>query len=253
VSVPRWLPAALLVAAAIGMLAHGPIPQTPNYHDFADQRALLGVPNSLDVLSNVPFLVVGLWGLWAMRAPELGAARAGYTLFAWGLILTSIGSGFYHLAPDNFRLVFDRIPIALAAAGLIAGTRAATVARSQSPWFTVGLGIAAIASVLWWYATDLRGRGDLGPYLYIQFAPLVVVPLWQAIGEDSTRNRLAFAAAIVLYGAAKVAEVEDKAIFASLGIMSGHTIKHLLAAAAAVSLVSMALPGNIRSHGPARV
>jgi len=240
-NVPRWLPAALLVAAAIGMLAYGQIPQTPNYHDFADKRPILGVPNSFDALSNVPFFIVGLWGLWAMRGSQLGAARAGYTLFAVGLVLTSLGSGFYHLSPDNFRLVFDRIPIALAAAGLIAGTRAATVAPSQSPGFTITLGIAAIASVLWWYATDLRGKGDLGPYLYIQFAPLVVVPLWQAIGRDSTRNRLAFAAAIVLYGAAKVAEVEDKAIFATLGFMSGHTLKHLLAAGASVALISMSL------------
>ena len=246
-SVPRWLPPALMVTAAIGVLAFAPIAQTPNYHDFADKRALLGVPNSLDVLSNVPFLIVGLWGLWAMRASELGAARTGYTLFAWGLVLTSLGSGFYHLAPDNFRLVFDRIPIALAAAGLIAGTRAATVAPQQSRGFTIALGVAAVASVLWWYATDLRGKGDLGPYLYIQFAPLVVVPLWQAIGKDSTRNRLAFGAAILLYGAAKVAEVEDKAIFASLGFMSGHTIKHLLAAAAAVSLISMALRPRMTS------
>src|SRR5436853_2009544 len=136
--IPRRLPAILLVTAAIGMLLYGPIPQTPNYHDFADKRPLAGVPNAGDVLSNIPFFVVGLWGLWVLRepqAPKLGAARSGYSLFAWGLVLTAFGSGFYHWAPDNFRLVFDRIPIALAAAGLIAGTRAATVAPAQSLGF----------------------------------------------------------------------------------------------------------------------
>src|SRR5436305_5035709 len=153
---PRRLPAVLLVAAAIGMLLYGPIPQTPNYHDFADKRALVGIPNAGDVLSNIPFLAVGLWGLWVLRGAEgtrLGAARAGYSLFAWGLVLTAFGSGFYHWAPDNFRLVFDRIPIALAAAGLIAGTRAATVAPAQPPGFPIGLAIAAVLSVLWWFAT----------------------------------------------------------------------------------------------------
>src|SRR3990172_102797 len=35
----------------------------PNYHNFADQRALWGVSNFWNVVSNLPFLLVALWGL----------------------------------------------------------------------------------------------------------------------------------------------------------------------------------------------
>ncbi len=237
--VPRRLPAALLVIAAIAMLVHGPIAQYADYHDFADKRRLFGIPNALDVLSNVPFVFVGAWGLWVFRAQgwkRLGAALPGYTLFAAGLILTALGSGFYHWAPGDFRLIFDRIPIALTCAGLLSGVRAATVAPNQPAWFTALLAVIGVASVIVWSAT-----ADLRPYLYIQFAPLVVVPLWQAISGDSSGNRMAFVVAIGLYGLAKVAEVEDRAIFAGLGFMSGHTLKHLLAAGASVALLSLAL------------
>jgi predicted membrane channel-forming protein YqfA (hemolysin III family) len=242
--IPHWLPGVVSVVAAIGMLLHGPIAQYPNYHDFADKRALWGVPNALDVLSNIPFLAVGIWGLWALRGEgwrRLGAAKPGFAMLAWGLILTAFGSSFYHLAPDNFRLVFDRIPIALSAAGLIAGVRAATVAPMQPARVPLALGAVGVASVLWWYASDRTSVGDLRPYLFVQFAPVVLVPLWQLIAGDSMRNRIAFALAIVLYAGAKVCEVEDPAIFGNTAFISGHTVKHLLAGAASAALMSLAL------------
>ena len=55
----------LLVAAAILALAlglHGPIAQWASYHAFADARAWLGLPNAQNVLSNLPFALLGLWG-----------------------------------------------------------------------------------------------------------------------------------------------------------------------------------------------
>ena len=139
------LPELLIVAAGFGLWLHGPILQLPHYNDFADQRALLGINDGANVLSNVGFAAVGLWGLWrlwpARQQTPLAKGWPGYSLFLISLVLTALGSGFYHMAPDNSRLIWDRLPIALACAGLLAAAtrnpgRALMVATSRCcyPW-----------------------------------------------------------------------------------------------------------------------
>ena len=239
----RWLPSALLFAALLAWLAHGPVHQFADYHAFADRRVLFGLPNASDVLSNLAIAAAGAWGLWCFRTPParaaLGAAWPGYALFFAALVLTALGSGYYHLAPDNARIVWDRLPIALACAGLLAGARADTIARAQSPAVAVALALAAAASVFWWRLTDARGSDDLGPYLLFQLLPLLFIPAWQSLVRAPRYERLAFAAAIACYALAKAAEVADARILEATGAVSGHTLKHLLAAAAAFALVSI--------------
>jgi hypothetical protein len=236
----RRLPGIITAGAAAALLVYGSIPQPAEYHAFADQRPLLGVPNGGDVLSNVGFAIVGLWGarrLWRSRDGLL-AGRSGYAVFFAALVLTAAGSAFYHLSPDNSRLVWDRLPIALACAGLLAAVRTESQRATDDPLFTAGLVIAAVASVAWWHATETLGRGDLRPYLLLQAAPLVLVPVWQAVHGAPIRRRLAFGAAIVLYVAGKLAELGDAALFSALTVASGHTLKHLFATAAAAVVTS---------------
>jgi hypothetical protein len=245
----------LLVALA-ALAWHGPIPQLEHYHDFADRRVMLGVPNACDVLSNVPFALVALWAWLRIRGTTeraaLGTAWPGCVVFVASLALTALGSGYYHWAPDNARLIWDRIPIALACAGLLAGLYAHTHPSRPFPALLPALVIAALASVAWWGWTEMQGHGDLRPYLLLQFAPLVVVPLWQWQARVATRERWAFAAAIVLYALAKVAELQDAHILEATGLVSGHTIKHLLAALAAAFIVeSFGAVGYRRSSTPA--
>jgi hypothetical protein len=238
----RWIPTAVLLAMAAAMLAHGPIAQLAHYHEFADTRGVLGIPNAGDVLSNAGFALVGLWGLaalWPHRAdPDFARAWPGYTLFLAAIVLTAFGSSFYHLAPDNARLVWDRMPIALACAGLLAAVDAETRDTAQPRWLPVVLALAGVASVLWWSVTEAGGVGDLRPYLLLQAAPLVLIPLWQANHGTPRAERIAFGVAIALYAGAKAAELADHAIFDALGFMSGHTIKHLLSIAASAVLVA---------------
>ena len=238
----RYLPPALIAIAVIVLVAIGPIEQFASYHDFADQRVWLGISNAADVLSNGGFLLCGLWGLhrlWPRRRdPAIAAGWPGYQLFLYSLILTSAGSAFYHLAPDNARLVWDRLPIALACAGLLAGVRGETVPGANSARSAVVLAAAALISVAWWYFTDRTGHGDLRPYLLLQGLPLAVIPLWQAIYKAPRADRLAFAVAISLYMLAKVAELHDQQIFALLHWIAGHTVKHLLATCAAFVIVA---------------
>lgn len=237
--VKRWLvhlPLVVTASAGALLLAHGPIAQLAHYHEFADQSALAGVPHAADVLSNIGFAAVAAWGMLRWR-PMHSAGRHGYWLFLAGLLLTALGSGFYHLAPDNARLVWDRLPIALACAGLLAGVRAECLAKPDSRTDACLLGIAAVLSVAWWYLTEQRGAGDLRPYLLLQCLPLVLIPLWQWIYGAPRPDRIAFGCALALYIAAKFAELADHQLLAALGVVSGHSLKHLLAAAAAAVIV----------------
>jgi hypothetical protein len=234
----------LLVAlvAIVAMAIHGPIVQPSGYHDFADTRAWLGLPNACDVLSNAGFALVGIWGLSRLRAhrrePSLATGWPGHELFLTALVLTAVGSAYYHWAPDSDRLVWDRLPIALACAGLLAAARAETREGTRVWVWTATLAVAAVASVLWWALTDRAGLGDLRPYLLLQAAPLVIIPLWQMNGRAPPEERRAFALAISLYVLAKAAELADHGIYNLTGIVSGHTIKHLLATGAAAVLTA---------------
>ena len=234
------LPLLVTVLLAAAALVHGPIVQPAGYHDFADQEVVFGIPHFADVISNVGFALVAVWG-WlklapASRDPDLRSGHAGYRLFLVGLFLTALGSSWYHLAPDNARLVWDRLPIALACGGLLAGVRGDVLHR-ESGKLAAWLALAAIASVAWWYFTDLSGTGDLRPYLLLQGLPILLIPLWQWIYKAPAADRLAFGGALALYVVAKLAELGDHQIAALLGAASGHTLKHLLATAAALLIV----------------
>ncbi|WP_420971275.1 hypothetical protein [Bradyrhizobium sp. B120] len=235
----------------IGILAafalHGRIAQPANYNDFADHSTLSGVPHAADVFSNAGFALVAIWGWLALRphrnSDRLRAGWPGYRLFLIGLFLTAFGSAFFHLAPGNGRLTWDMLPIALAGAGLLVGVRGDTRPGSKTnPGLTANieaivLGLFAVASVAWWVYTDRHGAGDLRPYLLLQVLPLILIPLWQSIYRAPRTERLAFAAAMGLYVVAKITEVLDHQIADTLGFVSGHTLKHLLATAATAAIV----------------
>ncbi len=229
---------ALLVGAA---LWHGPIPQLPNYHDFADQQSAYGIPHFADVASNLGFVLVAAWGAFtlprASRSAALASGWAGYRLFLLGLFFTAFGSAYYHLAPDNTRLFWDRLPIALACGGLLAGVWGDTKGQSSAV-LTAWLALLAIYSVVWWYITEQAGHGDLRPYLLLQALPMLLIPLWQWLRRSPAADRLSFGAALLLYAVAKAAELYDHQIAAVTGLISGHTIKHLLATAAAAVIVA---------------
>lgn len=185
-----------------------------------------------DVLSNIGFAVAGIWA-WLCARKRHTAGRPGYLLFAAALVMTAAGSAYYHLRPDDARLLWDRIPIALACAGLLATVRGdageATAVRRD----TSLLAIFAIFSVAWWFKT-----GDLRPYLFLQALPLLLIPVWQWLHHAPRIERLGFAAAILLYVLAKAAELHDHDVLALSGVVSGHTLKHLLATAAAFSITA---------------
>ncbi len=243
-----------LVTAAF-FLFSGPIPQPLSYHDFADTRTLLGIPNGADVLSSLPFLGVGLWGLWLLH----GAPRTRRPLHdgdprfpAWGwffaaIALTGPGSIWYHLAPDNARLVWDRLPMALAFMALTCAVLGEHLWKSLPRFLLYPLMLAGAATVLHWHHTEQAGAGDLRAYLVVQFLPLLLLPLVLATRPSRFTRAGDPWVALGIYGLAKVAEMLDEPIFQLLGI-SGHTLKHLLSALAVWWLLRM-----LRLRQPVRV
>lgn len=251
-SAARSLPTAIVFIVVAAMLGHGVIVQPAGYHDFADHSVLAGFPHAADVFSNIGFALVAMWGVFRLAAcwnrPELRAGQAGYKLFLAGLFLTAFGSAYYHLAPDDFRLVWDRLPIALACAGLLAAVRAETVARFDPRKEAFAFGLLAIVSVGWWHLTNGEGQGDLRPYLLLQLLPIALIPLWQWLYRSDIRDRRLFGAALAIYVIAKLAELNDHAFLLANGLISGHTLKHLLATLAA-GLIVFSLTRRVRDVG----
>lgn len=226
---------ALLGAAILTAALAPPVPQDPAYHRMADARALWGIPNALNVVSNAPFVLVGALGLWSLRAHRVQFIDAreqwSYGVFFAGLGLTGLGSAYYHLATGNERLVWDRLPLAVTLMGLFAGAIVERIDLKAGLALLGPLVAIGIASVLLWSAGERRGQGDLRLYALVQFYPLLAIPLMALLFPSRYTRSWDLVTVGALYGLAKLFEVLDARIFSLGGVLSGHTLKHLAAAA----------------------
>jgi hypothetical protein len=222
-----------------------PIPQDLAYHRLADSRGWGGVPNALNVLSNVGFVLVGAVGLHVVMAGTPGPAfrqpieRWPYAIFFTGLILTGLGSAYYHWAPGNARLVWDRWPLAITIMGLLDATIADRIGPRVALRLLGPLVGLAVVSVWYWRLTELRGAGDLRLYGLVHFYPLLAVPLMLWLLPARYTRGADLLAAAGTYALAKVPEFADAWIFSATCVVSGHTLKHLTAAMAGCWVVHM--------------
>ncbi len=239
-------PLLLLVPAiviAITALLLPPIPQPLTYHNFADHRVWLGIPNFGDVVSNLPFAIVGLCGLIVLFTPGKtkfldARERWLYLVMFASLILTALGSAYYHLAPDNARLVWDRLPIMIVFMALLAAVIAERVTVNAGLALFPVLEILGVASVLYWRWSELRGHGDLRFYAAVQVYAILILLLALLLPPRYTRGS-DFAVVVGLYVLAKVLEESDPQVFALGHVVSGHTLKHLAAATAGYWVLRM--------------
>jgi hypothetical protein len=215
-----------------------PFAQPQGYHDFADKRGWLGIPNYGDGASNVMFLAAGLAGLFAMRKPAIQAMESGprhaYALMFIGLIFTAFGSGYYHWAPSDERLVWDRLPMTVVFMPLLAATYAERL-RWRSDLPLIVLTVLGIGSVGYW-----KFSGNLLPYLIAQGGAILLILLALALLPTPWTERRVLFPALLSYAVAFVCEKLDWQIFRwTGGIISGHTIKHLAAAFAFFFILRM--------------
>jgi hypothetical protein len=239
----------LMLAALVALvcLLLPPTPQSPSYHRFADRRSFLGIPNFGDVASNLPFAVIGLWGIGFLLRSTSGRAaqpfldereRWPYLLVFVGLILTAFGSSYYHLSPSNARLVWDRLPMTIVFMSMVAAVMVERVSLRAGLWLWPGLVLIGLGSVLQWYLSELRGAGDLRLYAAVQLYSALVLLVTVLLPPRYTRGS-DLLVVVGFYVLAKVLELLDRPIFDVEHRVSGHTMKHLAAAAAGYWILRM--------------
>ncbi len=216
----------LMVASLAGLLLLPPIAQDQAYHEFADHRVLFGIPNFWNVVSNFPFIAIGAWGLWQFRYHP-----ATIMLFL-GILLTGFGSAYYHLEPNDRTLFWDRLPMAISFMAILAiaiEERVNARAGAVLLWPLIGIGVLSL--LLW------RWTGDLRLYGWVQFFPCLSLPLLFLLFPAKYSDTSYWFIAAALYALAKLFEYFDDAIYSIGSVLSGHTLKHLAAAAACFAVL----------------
>lgn len=230
-----WLAAIIFVPLIYLVLFQAAIPQDNSYHVLADKRTCLGIRNFGDVASNFAFLLVGGAGwLWCYRHLKSGARHAWLTFFA-GVALVFFGSAYYHTTPNNDTLVWDRLPMTFAFMGLFTALLSEHLGARLERSLLIPALVVGVASVFWWRYTN-----DLRLYIWVQAAPLAAIPFVIAMFKARFSHRLYLLYGLGFYVLAKIAENFDLPIFeATAQFVSGHSIKHLLAACAPLMLLLM--------------
>lgn len=223
--------------AIVAMFFVAPIKQDLSYHQFADTQTLFSIPHFWNVISNLPFILVGLLGFTILKKkndgllsgsiPEL---RVVYITFFIGVFLTGFGSSYYHWNPINSTLLWDRLPMTISFMAFFTVIIGENISISLAKKLFYPLVLFGISSAIYWIITEFNGAGDLRPYVLVQFLPVLLIPLILWL-YPSPFNGLRYIVYVIgAYVAAKFMEHFDHQIFDMLGIMSGHTIKHVVAA-----------------------
>ena len=235
----------LALAAAVAVLP--PLPEPPAFRGLADNRAFFGIANFLNVVSNAPFLLIGAWGLYFVASARIGRGGAftdplekwPYAFCFLAVALVAAGSAYYHLLPNSARLMWDRLPMGLAFMSLLAAAIVERISAKAGLRLLLPLLLAGAGSVIYWRWSVMQGAENLLPYAAVQYGSIAAVLGIAALFPSRyTRGNDIFGV-LAIYAAAKAAEVLDARIYALGQLVSGHTLKHLLAALAAYWLLRM--------------
>lgn len=201
----------------------------------------MGLPHAENVLTNIPFLLVGVWGLFRFRRYTINSnvERLCWLGFLIGVAATFFGSSYYHLAPDNLRLVWDRIPIIFSFVCLFHAILAERVSEKFVMKSLLPLLILSISTVIYWYITETRELGDMRAYILVQLLPMLLIPFILKWYTPRYSHGWMILLVGLWYLLAKVFEGLDAFVYGLNGYLSGHGIKHLIAALACMQVVWM--------------
>lgn len=221
------------------------IPQDLLYHNFADQRSLLSINNALNVLSNLMFIVSGIYALLCFNLKTYMmplALQRSAKIFFTASIFIGLGSAYYHLDPNNTTLVWDRLPMSIAFMALFNLIIAAFIDEKLAEKTLIVMLATGIASVLYWAFTETTGQGDLRLYILVQFVPFLVTPIILFKYHSIYLQKKPIIGLLVTYLLAKLFEQGDMLFFHMTGLVSGHSIKHLLAGLSPLFILMAFLP-----------
>ena len=225
----------MAAVALAALLILPPIHQDPGYHAFTDQRTIWGIPNFWNVISNLPFLAVAIWGIRALRHREAflqNWERSAYSILLLGVALVAFGSSYYHAWPDNATLFWDRLPMAIVFMSLLATSIGERISMPGGRLLLFPLIAIGAASVIVW-----RFTGDLRFYGVIQFYPMLALPIMLILFSPRYSATAGVWAMIAFYGLAKILELFDRQIALVLST-GGHPWKHLAGGAAMLCYVN---------------
>jgi hypothetical protein len=218
----------LMIASLVALLPLPLLWQDQAYHQFADQRELFGIPNFWNVVSNLPFVAVGAVGLLQFHRDATTIV-----LFA-GIFLTGFGSSYYHLDPNDSTLFWDRLPMTICFAAILSAVVEERVdAKAGTMLLRPLLAIGIFSLFLW------RWTGDLRLYAWAQFFPFLALVLILRLFPPKYTGTRYWVIAAALYALAKLLEFLDDKIYSLGSIVSGHTLKHLAAAAASLAILRL--------------
>lgn len=232
----------LFLISLIGVLSISPIPQDLEYHKFADQRGWLGISNFNDVISNIPYAIVGIIGTFlTFRQKNNIIEKSEFLAFLCafaGIFLVSLGSAYYHFAPNNHSLVFDRLPMTIGFMAIFSLIIAERIDTKAGIILLPILILAGFFSIFYWDYTESVNRGDLRFYALVQFFPIVAMPIVLRLFTAKYTGTYYLVEMIIFYVIAKLLEHFDAEIFSlTSNIISGHSLKHISSALACYSLV----------------
>lgn len=225
----------LFIALTIALILSifSPIAQSDTYHIFADTRTLYTVPNFWNVFSNLPFLFVGIYALQRMFKHSIMCyniqTKSAYVIFFGAISLVAFGSGYYHCEPNHDTLIWDRLPMSIAFMALFSIVIGEFIGGKEAKMALYPLVILGISSVVYWAYTESIGNGDLRFYIFVQFFPLIIIPLLLLKFHSEFTLPEAYWYLLGTYIFAKIFEYYDAEIYTLLGFISGHSLKHLVA------------------------
>lgn len=217
-----------MVISIITIIALSPLTQSQLYHNFAEQRILFNIPHFGDVLSNLSFVVVGILLLWQSKTWQYTELYKGqYSLFkflAYGSILLGLGSGYYHWAPVDITLAWDRATMILGFGVIFYDSCLRyNIFSVNKPLIGVSITtILFLCTIIFWLVTS-----RLEPYVFVQFFTMFILVVFAIKNYKEIPSKHLFNM-FVWYALAKLFENQDKTIFSYTNeLISGHTLKHI--------------------------
>lgn len=212
----------LAIIAVVGIFLLSPIEQSKEYHNFSDADKILDIPNFWNVISNLPFLIVGMLGLYKLNS--IAKIRTQYLIFFLGVSLVSIGSGYYHINPNDDTLVWDRLPMTIAFMSIFSIVISEFINERKGQQILIPALVVGILSVVYWVIFN-----DLSIYLFVQFYPMLAIPIILIFFKSRYNLTFGYWVLLFAYVIAKVLEHFDYQTHSFTKIISGHALKHVFA------------------------
>ncbi|KAH1124270.1 hypothetical protein AAZX31_06G048400 [Glycine max] len=223
------------------------IPRSPKHHQFVDMRNLLGVPNTLNVMTNFPFLVVGVLGLvLALEGGVFNISSQGevwtWALFYAGIAGVAFGSAYYHLKPDDHRVLWDTLPMMVAFSSLLSSLVVERLGQRIGLCCMFALNLAAFLCVVY-----ERIYNDIRFCMMFQLTLPLAIPVIAVLYRSKYTHSRYWFISTGIYLLAKFEGATDRKLYhVNNYIISGHSLEHLCLALIPILLSVMLIHRELK-------